>query len=160
MQLLAGAALLMVAGASQAQYVWVDEKGIRQYSDRSPPASVPLKNILKAPRSAGIDLVTASVDAAPKATPKPALAAAPPSLADREADYKKRQLAQAELDKKAAADAKDAAYKKERCNAARMAKAQLDSGVRIRTGTEGDYMDDAQRAQAHDKVRSNLADCN
>ena len=43
-------ALLMVAAASAAaQFVWIDASGIRQYSDRPPPASIPKNKILKEP---------------------------------------------------------------------------------------------------------------
>lgn len=155
LQFLAGAALLTVAGLSQAQYVWVNDKGVKQFSDRAPPASIPLKNILKAP--GGVQAAsTASADVAPK----PIVAAPPPpSLADREADYRKRQLAKADEDKKAAADAKNAAYNKQRCDTSRAAKAALDSGIRIRSGANGDVMDDAQRQQEAAKIKTSLAEC-
>src|SRR6476646_6885255 len=103
---IAGSALLMFASLSHAQYVWVDEKGIKQFSDRSPPSNIPAKNILKSPRGHGVE----TTDAA--ATPAAAPAPSSTSVADREADYKKRQLAKAETDKKAANEAANAAYKK------------------------------------------------
>jgi hypothetical protein len=150
---LAGSALLMFASLSHAQYVWVDEKGIKQFSDRSPPSNIPAKNILKAPRGHAVETTVAP--AAPAAAP----AAAAMSVADREADYKKRQLAKAETDKKAANEAANASYKKAVCDSARAQKAQLESGVRLRTGANGDYMDDKQRAQETAGANKTLADC-
>lgn len=151
---LAGSALLMFASLSHAQYVWVDEKGVKQFSDRSPPANTPLKNILKVPRGQAMPEPGAPASG-PSATP----AAAPASVADREADYKKRQLAKVEADKKAAADASVANNKKAVCDAARAAKTELESGVRLRTGANGDYMDDQQRSQAAAGANKTLADC-
>ena len=48
LQLLAGSALLIVANLGHAQFVWVDAKGVKQFSDRPPPPGTPQKNILKA----------------------------------------------------------------------------------------------------------------
>jgi len=152
---LAGSALLMFASLSHAQYVWVDEKGVKQFSDRSPPSTIPQKNILKVPRGQAMPEPGTPAAATPSATP----AAAPASVADREADYKKRQLAKVEADKKAAADASVANNKKAVCDAARAAKAELESGVRLRTGANGDYMDDQQRSQAAAGANKTLADC-
>lgn len=49
-RLLAATALMAFASMAQAQYMWIDDKGLKQFSDRPPPPSVPLKHILKAPR--------------------------------------------------------------------------------------------------------------
>jgi hypothetical protein len=156
MQLLAGTALMAIAGLCQAQWVWVDDKGVKQFSDRAPPSSVPQKNILKAPRgmATGADMSAAPAPAAAPAAPAPKL-----SLADREADYKKRQAEKAESDKKATEEAAAAAQKKAACDGARAAKAQLDSGTRMRTGTNGDIMDDKQRAQEGANINKALAGC-
>ena len=32
-----------------AQYVWLNDKGVKQYSDMPPPAAVPNQRILKSP---------------------------------------------------------------------------------------------------------------
>jgi hypothetical protein len=151
---LAGSAMLMMVSLAQAQYVWVDEKGVKQFSDRSPPSNIPAKNILKQPRGHAVE----SADT-PAAAPGAAAPAGPTTVADREADYKKRQLAKAETDKKAAAETANANYKKSVCDAARAHKSQLDSGVRLRTGANGDYMDDKQRSQESANANKTLADC-
>ena len=45
-------AALAAAPQARAQYVWIDDKGLKQLSDRPPPPNVPAKRILKAPPSA------------------------------------------------------------------------------------------------------------
>ncbi|SHG70521.1 DUF4124 domain-containing protein [Massilia sp. CF038] len=148
---LAGSALLIFTSVAHAQYVWVDEKGVKQFSDRSPPANIPAKNILKSPRG---------VQQAEQVQAVAAPAAAPGnSLADREADYKKRQLAKADADKKASEDAAIASAKKGNCDAARVNKAALESGQRMRTGADGAMMDDQQRAAEIARANKALADC-
>jgi hypothetical protein len=150
---LAGSALLMVVSLAQAQYVWVDEKGVKQFSDRSPPSNIPTKNILKAPRG------QASASSESDASAAAAAPAPGNSLAEREADYKKRQLARADADKKAASESASANLKKAVCDSARAAKAQLDSGVRLRAGANGEYMEDKERGQQAAVANKTLADC-
>jgi hypothetical protein len=139
-QLAAGASLLLVAGLGHAQYVWVDAKGVKQFSDRPPPQGTPQKNILKARNmpTATESAPAAATDAAPKA--------APASLADREADYRKRKTEQAESDKKAGAEAEHAKNKAAACSAARQAKGVLENGMPLRdTNEERSWLDDKQR---------------
>lgn len=157
-RLLAAAALMLVAGLAQAQYVWIDEKGIKQFSDRSPPPSVPEKNILKAP---GRQTVAIAADGQ---EPAPAGAArqAPPTIAERDAEFNKRMKEKAESGRKAAGEAQARSAKAEHCAAARAYKAQLDSGVRIGTvGKDGErgFMTDTDRAAASAKASKALADC-
>ncbi len=139
-----GCALMMWTSAAMAQYVWIDAKGMKQFSDRPPPAGTPQKNILKAR-----NMPTAS-DPAPAAPATPAVAAkaaTPPSLADREADYRKRKTEQAEAEKKAGVEAENAKTKVAACNAARQNKSQLDNGTPIRdTNEERSWLTDQQRA--------------
>jgi hypothetical protein len=163
LRLVAGGALLLFASLAQAQYVWVDEKGIKQFSDRPPPPSVPDKNILKAPGQAPVTLVpiAAATDAAPKAAPAPD-PKAPPTVAERNADYKKRAGEQAERDKKAAGEAAHKAAQAENCVNARKYQAQLASGDRIGTtekNGERGYMDDAERARQTARTNKIVADC-
>lgn len=158
---LAGAALLLAAGLCHAQYAWIDEKGIRQFSDRPPPPSTPLKNILRQPGG-----VPESLDAqTPAQTPSAeelAKPKGPPTLAERNLDFAKRNRANAEREKK---DAEEAARKsdlKENCDAALAAKSQLESGVRISTtdkNGERGYINDAERALRLQKANKAVADC-
>ena len=131
--------LMAIATVAQAQYVWVDAKGVKQFSDRGPPPEVPLKNILKSPAPAA-PIDDADSAGQPNASGKPAA----PSLADREADHRTRKAYEAQ---RAAA-----------CNSARAARAQLDHGRRLRTAN-GSIMDDAQRASEASRADSILRDC-
>ncbi len=155
MQGATGAMLLLMAGLAQAQYAWIDEKGLRQFSDKAPPTSVPLKNILRSP----VRIALPEEAAAPAAAAAlPASGKAAPTLADREADYRKRQLEKAELDKKAEAQAATDRHRKMACDAARQNQRALTSGVRVRS-TDGSYLDDKGRAAEQAKVNSYLSDC-
>lgn len=149
-------ALALLAGLAQAQYVWVDENGRKQLSDRPPPTSVPAKNILKQP--AGVPQVK---DAEPAAAAASA-SSGPMTLADRDADYKKRQLDKAEKDAKAADEARQKLAKRKNCEIARAYKAQLASGERIGVmGNNGErgFMNDAERAQRTAETNRILNDC-
>lgn len=152
LQLMGAAALLLAAGACQAQWMWIDEKGMKQASDRPPPASVPAKNILKMPMHTVIDdksAVAKPPAAAQAAAPAPAAPASKGmTLAEREADYRKRMAAKAEQETKDNAQADVADKKLQACRAARANKANIESGVRLRTGEgRGEYMTDKERAE-------------
>lgn len=162
-RLLAAAALMFVAGLAQAQYVWIDAKGIKQFSDRSPPSSVPDKNILKAPGRPVLTIVPG--DQAEQPAPVSVADAAKkalPTVAERNVEFNKRASDKAAADKKSAAEGQAKAAKAEQCAAARDYKMQLDSGVRIGTVTQGGeraFMSDAERAIANAKTNKVLAAC-
>ena len=75
-------------GAVHAQHVWVDEKGVKQYSDMAPPTSVPTNRILKSPGAAvpreasAAEVKEGAVpsESAGKAPMTPTLASVPSSL--------------------------------------------------------------------------------
>jgi type IV secretory pathway VirB10-like protein len=159
---LVAAALMAFASLAQAQYMWIDEKGVKQFSDKAPPSSVPLKNILKAPR--GVETAVLVPTDAPAAATAPAAAKpkAAPTVADRNADYNKRQKEQAALEKKEKTEREAKAAQAEHCDSLRANKRALDSGVRIgvqdKTG-ERAYMTEQQRAAEAGKVDKALASC-
>jgi hypothetical protein len=165
-RLLAASALMAFASLAQAQYMWIDEKGIKQFSDRAPPPSIPLKNILKAPPgvlTAPPVLVPSDVAAAPAvAAPIAVKAKAAPTMADRNTDFNRRQKEKAdfELQEKEERDVKLA--KAEHCDALRLSKRTFESGERIgvqqKNGDRG-YMTDEQRAIESAKIDKNLAGC-
>jgi hypothetical protein len=154
MQLVAAAALLAVTSLAQAQYVWIDAKGIKQFSDQAPPGSVPRKNILKAPGAVTLVETPAALEA------KAGNAAAPASTIDREADYRKRTQEKAAADAKAAALAANAAQRAAACEAARIRNTELSSGKRMRTNTpDRAIMDDNARAAEQAQTNAALAAC-
>ncbi len=155
MQLLLGAALLACASAASAQWMWVDAKGVKQFSDRAPPSSVPAKNILKAPGGVGAvsQAPSEAVASTPRSEPKPAA-----SVAEREAAYRKDKADKAKMDEKLASVAANQEKRQAACSAATAARAQLDSGVRLR-GADKVWVGDEQRAQQSAQVNSILEEC-
>lgn len=150
--------------AALAQYVWLDGKGVKQYSDMPPPASVPNSRILKSP--------AALPQTAPAAAPEEAdteeakedgdAPKTAPTLAERNADFQKRRMEQAEKEKQAAEQAKQAAAKKKNCEQVGNYQRALQSGQRItRLSPTGEriYLTDEERANAMRENRQTLSDC-
>jgi hypothetical protein len=160
LRLLTGSALLLCAGLSHAQYAWIDAKGQRHYSDRPPPPSTPAAKILKSPRPQPV--VVAEQQAPAPATAEVQKRQGPATLAERDADFKKRAGEQAQRERNAAEDAKRKAEIAENCGVARRAKAQMESGVRLVTADASGasaVMSDQQRAQELARANKILAEC-
>lgn len=159
--LIAGGCAL--AGTALAQYVWIDGSGVKQYSDMPPPVSVPAARILKTPRP--VSAPASAVGTAPAPADAGATAdkpKAPPTLADKNAEFNKRRAEQAEQEKKAAEQSRIAAEKTKNCERARQYQKTLASGVRITsTDKNGErvFLDDAQRAQEQQEAKKVLQDC-
>jgi hypothetical protein len=153
-------ALAGCTSAALAQYVWLNDKGVKQYSDVPPPASVPGSRILKAPGDVprADNAAQASDSSADTQQAKPAAK----SLAEQKADFEKRRREQAEKDKKAAEQAKLAAARKKNCETARDYNRALSSGQRIsRVNAAGErvYISDEERAREERDTQRALADC-
>jgi hypothetical protein len=157
----AGALMLLAQLAPQfahAQYSWIDEKGTRVFSDRPPPPGTPSSRILKAPHRLDTPSDNAAADAAAAPADKPK----PPSLAEREADYRKRQAQRQEDEKKAQEEAGRKAAQQEMCSNARQEERQLASGMRIsemQANGERGYISDEERARRLARARQALAEC-
>ena len=151
------AACMLFSSVAHAQYIWIDETGRKQLSDRPPPASTPAKNILKAPGLAAGNAVTPTPEAAPAPPP-----AAAPSVAEREADYRKRGQDKAEQDKKRAEQARVNAHNAQACATAAAIKASLASGERVAlVDKNGEHvmLNDAMRAQRSVQAADVLSKC-
>lgn len=158
---LTGTALLLCAGWSHAQYAWIDAKGQRHYSDLPPPPSIPAAKILKAPRQAA--LVVAELQAPAPVAAVPAPPKGPPTLAERDADFKKRAAERDKRERDASDDARRKADTAENCNVARQVKAQMESGVRMSTADASgasSVMSDEQRARELARASKIVAGCN
>lgn len=155
-------ALILSLGASTAfaQYIWLDNKGVKQYSDRPPPTSVPTSKILKAPGTPLRTAAEASTDEADKdvdMTKK-----APPTLADKNVDFQKRRIAQADKDKEAEQKTRQAADQKKNCERATAYNRVLESGQRVsRMDQSGEriYLSNEEREQEIKESRRVLNDC-
>ena len=168
LRILAGMSLLAVVSLAQAQYVWVDSKGVRQFSDRPPPPDVPMSKILKAPNMPKAKLIIPDEAPAPAAAADAPVASAdakakaPPTLAEKEMEYKKRQKEKEEAQKKLTSENEQRRMKEENCASNRAAKAQVESGERVRNpdvNGERSYMSDEERAAFVDKANKALAGC-
>jgi hypothetical protein len=132
-----------------AQWTWVDKDGRKVYSDRSPPAEIKEKDILKRPRGAARTIVAPEPEAAASA-PAVAKASAPKlSGKDPALEAKKKAADDEAAAKKKADEEKVAAAKAENCERAKRNLTTLQSGVRL-AGTnakgEREVYDDARRA--------------
>jgi hypothetical protein len=147
-----------VAAAAHAQYIWLDEHGVKQFSDQPPPSNVPKKSILKEPaRTARSMSETEADDSGGDEAEK-----APKTIEDKNADYIKRQIAKAEKDKKDAAQAKQEAEKTKNCARTREYQHALTSGEKVSSTDENGervFMSDEQRAQDMEENRQILQDC-
>ena len=160
----ATAATLLAVGSAVpafAQYVWFNEKGVKQYSDMPPPPSIPASRILKQPSGSAQQSANGETSAPVQA--EPATATKPPmTTAERNADFRKRHAEQVEKEKKAAEQAKAAAEKAKNCQRAREYQNALASGGRIaRTDQNGErsFLTDDQRAQEMQDVNRVLQQC-
>lgn len=169
--------VLTLAASTQlsfAQFVWIDGKGIKQYSDMPPPPSVPRNRILKSPGVVAASStepatpVSSDNNAALLSTAASASATAaskssgPMTTAERNADYTKRKMEEAEKEKKSADAAKLTADKKANCDRAKSYSRGLEDGVRVTTTDktgERAYLTDEQRAQEIRNAQRVIADC-
>jgi len=147
-------ALYAASMAVSAQWLWIDKDGHKVFSDRSPPADTPEKNILRQPGNRAAAALTAT---APASAASEAATPARPSGKNKELEDKRKQAAQAEENKHKAEEEKDQKTKADNCRMARQAKASLDSGVRIaRPNEKGEreFLDDAGRAAEANRLQS------
>lgn len=134
-----------------AQWVWVDKDGRKVYSDRSPPAEVPARNILKQPGGK-------PAPSEPQAAQAPAM---PPSSLripgkDKGLEDRKKQAEAAEAEKKKAEEEQLAKVRAENCERAKRAKASFDSGIRIAQSNakgEREILDDSARAAETKRIQ-------
>ena len=120
---------------------------------------------------AGTKQLQTGIRNTPGATPAPSAtkdkgkdAGKPKSMAEQEADFKKRKGEQAEAEAKEQKEAAEAAQRKRACEDARSYLAGLESGARItrndpKTG-ERTFLEDSARAQEVERARQSVqANC-
>jgi hypothetical protein len=156
---LLGMALVLPA-ASFAQWQWIDKDGHKVFSDQSPPADIPAKNILKQPGPRGHSVSAAEPAAVPSAPAQPAAPAPKLSGKEKELEEKKKQAEAGEAEKRKAQEEQLAKERAENCTRAKSAKAAFDSGIRItRTNDKGEreFLDDTQRAAETKRIEAVIA---
>jgi hypothetical protein len=146
-----------------AQWQWIDKDGRKVFSDRSPPADIPAKNIVKQPSGGKGRQVEPVAAAAPAEAAKPAASVPKVSGKDKELQDKKKLADAAEAEKKKAKEDEYAKARADNCERAKRSKAGFDSGVRISTTNakgEREILDDAQRAAETKRLENIIAsDC-
>jgi hypothetical protein len=173
--------LSALAGTAQAQWAWRDANGNITYSDAPPPSDVRPSSVLRqpeapsaaeAPRGANSglsDSYSSANPAAPAGDPAPAPGAAeaprpvaPPTktLAEQEADFRKRAADREKAAQKAEQDEAKAAERAAACTQAQGYLQMIQSGARLmRPDAEGNrnFMDEDQRAAEVQKTQETIA---
>jgi hypothetical protein len=150
-----------------AQWQWIDKDGRKVFSDRAPPLDIPEKSILKQPggQQSGRTAPHAvpSENAAEPTAATPRLPASAASGKDKELEEKKAQADAAEAAKKKAEEEKLAKAKAENCTRARQAKSTFDSGRPLmHTNAQGErgFLDEATRTAESKRLDGIIAsDC-
>ncbi|ABE44358.1 DUF4124 domain-containing protein [Polaromonas sp. JS666] len=169
--------ILALAGASFAvtafaQWQWIDKDGRKVFSDRSPPADIKEKDILKRPGGTRIAATVAPAATAEAAVSPAAAASASaagkagaPKLSGKDAqlEARKKQAEDEVAAKKKADEEKVAKAKAENCDRAKRGLLTFESGVRVSTTNskgEREFMDDNARAAETKRLRDiTAADC-
>jgi type IV secretory pathway VirB10-like protein len=152
-------ALFAAFSAAAQIYTWTDKDGRTHYAD-TPPKTVDVKVIGPVrrpppPPQAEPEEGGAATDAAQGA----AQPQSPPTLADRELEFRKRRAEEAEAQAKAEADAKREEERQRACSQARAQLAALQGGQRVaRFNEDGsrEFLDDAAREQQAAQIQAFL----
>lgn len=162
-----GAVLATFSISSFAQWQWIDKDGRKVFSDRSPPAEIQEKDIVKRPP--GSARTTAQPDGASEASAKLAVTRASaaekpvaPKLTgkDAELEAKKKQAEDQEAAKRKAEEEKFAVAKAENCERAKNGMVTLKSGMRMSSMNakgEQEVFDDAKRAAESKRTQEVIA---
>ena len=158
---------LGIPGAAVAQaYKWRDQNGTIVYSDSAPPSNIPPRNILQAPKVKASAPAAAAAPAAPQggaADPKPgqiSRKAQVKSTAEREADYKKRQIEEQKKAKEQGEKTAQEDQQKAQCQSLAQNLVTLESGQRMaKVDSKGEryFIEDAERARDVAKARQDMA---
>ena len=156
------AAIACCAIPALAQWQWIDAQGHKVFSDRAPPADIPVKNILRQPGKSTASMAPAPAPgeagkAQPIATAKPAEAQ------DKALEEQKKKLQEAEAEKEKTKLAQIDKQRKENCELAQRTKATLSSGQlvsHVNAQGERGFMDDDTRSAALKRAEATIAsDC-
>lgn len=155
---------LLCAAPALAQYIWLNDKGVKQYSDQPPPKSVPKNKIIKSPFGAPRTSDNTEAEAKNSDAGKSEMEKIekPLTLAKKNEESNKRKIAKEEAEKKAEAEQQNAAAKEKNCERAKSYKQSLDDGVLIMTRSkngERTPLDEAQRAKELNEVKKTLNEC-
>jgi hypothetical protein len=145
--------LSFAAGAAQAQVqCWTTKEGKRECGDVPPPGAKVRE--IRAPSAPAPAPAPAAKDGAAKDAKK-----GPPTIADKEQDFRKRQIEAEKAREKEDKERADAAAKRDNCARAQDSLRAMESGQRIaRTNAQGEryYLDEAQVAAEAARARQQV----
>ncbi|WMW78936.1 DUF4124 domain-containing protein [Undibacterium cyanobacteriorum] len=155
---------LVASSNAFAQYVWVNDKGIKQFSDVPPPKGTPKDRILKAPgvRNQVAEDKNANVSNADAGKNEIEKLQKPETLASKNEDYNKRKIAREESEKKAAQEQQANQEKQKNCGRAKAYQQSIESGMPILTRNQSGervILDETQRSQELAEAKKILTDC-
>lgn len=130
---------------------WVDSDGNVHYSDQTPPSEAKTRTLRSTPDTEG-----AAGSSELSATSAPA---APKTMAEKEAELKKKQKTKQEATDKTGKEQANAEAAKANCATAQESLRTLQSGIRmVEVGEDGkrSYMDNAQRQQRIEKTQGDI----
>lgn len=152
--------------STYAQYVWLNEKGSKQYSDQPPPKNVPRDKIIKAPGSQTrvIETASSTESAANQNAAKSEIdkLQKPATLASKNEDFNKRKIAKEDAEKKAEADKKEAQDKEKNCARARAYQQSIEAGMVISSRDQNGervILDEGQRARELADAKKVTSEC-
>lgn len=156
-----GATFAAFAAAAQI-YTWTDKDGRTHYADTPPKTGEvkvigPARRATPLPEAAQEDSASGAAETAAGASPQQS----PPTLAEREQEFRKRREAAAEAEAKAEEERKREEERQRVCEQARARLAALESGQRVtrfNSRGEREFLDDAGRAEELARVQQVIAD--
>jgi hypothetical protein len=152
--------LAFAAAASAQLYRWVDKDGRVHYTATPPPPGTKART-LQGPSTPSPAADDAPQDAGAKDAAAKDARKGPPTPAEQEQEFRKRQLEAQKANEKAALAGKEAEAKQHNCTRARESLASVESGQRIsRTNAQGEryYLDDEARARETESARRAVQD--
>jgi hypothetical protein len=162
--------ILAIAGltlslSAWAQWQWIDKDGRKVFSDRSPPAEIQEKDILKRPGAGILSSPVSPAGNSVAAAPAPMGKVSAPRLSGKDEllEARKKQAEDAEAALKKAEEEKTAKSRADNCERIKRGLASLESGVRIAVTNargEREIMDDAARGAETKRLQGIAAsDC-
>lgn len=162
--------ILLISSNSFAQYIWINEKGVKQFSDKPPPASVPKNKIIKAPNinhSNPASNSSSNTDNAESADGKTKLSEIeklekPKTIANKNEDFNKRKQEREENEKKAKEEQTRLAENKKQCERAKSYQRTLENGNLVTTTNKNGekiILDGSQRAKELAETKKYTQEC-
>lgn len=129
-----------------AQYQWLDENNQMQFSDRPPPREIPESNIIKRPKYDSIQQSSRKKSSVN-------------TLAEKELEFRKRQIESADKAKNDDEEKKRQAELKASCEQQRNNLSALENGQRMsKFSANGEriFLEDNERDEAIAKIRNEI----